>query len=88
MNYKQLYYYIRYISKREIINKYGKLGFRRYAECIALSHEQDIEDYNKRKRIKFRLMNSEELGLYIKDIVLCDYLYTYPVESGYHYGAK
>ena len=42
--------YERAVSKRQAINKFGKLGYVRYLEFVLTD---DIEQFNKRKRIKF-----------------------------------
>ena len=42
--------YERAVSKRQAINNFGKLGYVRYLEFVLTD---DIEQFNKRKRIKF-----------------------------------
>lgn len=88
MKNKKLYYYIRYINKRVIINSYGKLGFKRYCEIVALTDENDINKYNYRKRVKFRPMTENELALHKEHVKLCDYKYVLECEAGYHYGKR
>lgn len=44
-------YYYRHITKREPINRCGKLGYRPYLQVVLT---EDISKYNYRKRIKFK----------------------------------
>lgn len=46
-------YYYRETTKRVPINRFGKLGIRPYLEVVYTDH---IEDFNYRKRIKFKEM--------------------------------
>ena len=43
-------YYSRQITKREAINRFGKLGFVLYTQYVKTN---DIEKFNKGKRIRF-----------------------------------
>lgn len=56
-------YYYRFITKREKINKFGKIGYRRYQEVV---YTNDISKYNKGNRIKFKQM--EFIGQIIGNI--------------------
>lgn len=44
-------YYYRHITKREPINRFGKLGYRPYLQVVLTD---DITKYNYRKHIKFK----------------------------------
>lgn len=60
-------YYSREITKRESINRFGKLGFIPYIEYIKTN---DIEKYNKNKKIKFSEISDKKYLLHKKkDIV-------------------
>lgn len=48
-------YYYRIISKRVLINRFGKLGFKPYMEVVLTD---DITEFNYRKRIKFEEMTA------------------------------
>lgn len=52
---KKLYY--REVTKREAVNKYGKLGYNLYLQYVIT---KDIKPFNKRKHIKFREISQEE----------------------------
>lgn len=48
--------YSREITRRVAVNRFGKMGYQSYIEFVAVSDchsENEIADYNKRKRIKF-----------------------------------
>lgn len=57
-------YYSREITKREPINRFGKLGFVLYKEMIKTN---DIDKFNKGKRIKFEEDEEARKYLYHKD---------------------
>lgn len=44
-------YYYRNITKREPVNRFGKLGYRPYLQVVLT---EDISKYNYRKHIKFK----------------------------------
>lgn len=46
-------YYARIVTRREAINRFGKLGFVPYVEMVKVNKESVIEDLNKGKRIRF-----------------------------------
>lgn len=62
--------YYRTITKREIINRFGKLGFVPYLQMVKTD---DITPFNKGKRIKYKEINTL-YGLYG---VLESYVYNY-----------
>lgn len=49
-------YYERTITKREPINKFGKMGYKPYVEYVKT---KSIEKYNKGKRILFEIASDE-----------------------------
>lgn len=57
-------YYSREITKREPINRFGKLGFVLYKEMVKTNN---IEQFNKGKRIKFEEDLEAKKYLYHKD---------------------
>ena len=57
-------YYSRKITKREPINRFGKLGFVLYKEMVKTN---DIDKFNKNKRIKFAEDEEARKYLYHKD---------------------
>jgi hypothetical protein len=46
-------YYSRTITKREAINRFGKLGFVPYVEMFKTNNEKVYEQMNKSKRVRF-----------------------------------
>ena len=50
--------YYRSILKRDPINRWGRMGYREYIEIV---RTDDISKYNYRKRIKFHLVNENEI---------------------------
>ncbi len=65
--------YSRIISKREAINRYGKLGFNYYLEFV---YTEDITPYNYRKKVKFQKCENT------------DYLYLIKLNQNYHESMK
>lgn len=49
-------YYDRYVTKREAINRFGKLGYVMYREVVLTD---DISQFNYKKRIKFEQAHYE-----------------------------
>lgn len=75
------YIFTRFITKKEAINKYGKLGFTIHKEgVIILSNsfndaEKQIKPYNYKKHIKFVFshevpITDENKDLYIPDEIV------------------
>ena len=58
-------FYYRYVTKRVAINKYGKLGFRKFMEVVLTD---DITPFNYRKQIKFYELRGEHLSQHKKFI--------------------
>ena len=54
-------YYERTITKREAINRFGKLGFVPYIERVKTNH---IEEFNKGKKIHFKETNDKSYLLH------------------------
>lgn len=61
--------YSRIVSKREAINRYGKLGFNYYLEFV---YTDNITPYNFRKKVKFQKCEN------------VDYLYLIKLNQNYH----
>ena len=57
-------YYSREVTKREPINRFGKLGFVLYKEMVKTN---DIDKFNKNKRIKFTEDEEARKYLYHKN---------------------
>ena len=57
-------YYSREVTKREAINRFGKLGFVLYKEMVKTN---DIDKFNKNKRIKFTEDEEARKYLYHKN---------------------
>ena len=67
-------YYIREVTKREKINKYGKIGYVLYNEMVKTNN---IDKFNKGKQIKFEEDNKQARDyLYHRAI---DTVYTLPI---------
>lgn len=49
--------YYRSVLKREPINRWGRIGYRKYLEIV---QTEDISKFNYRKKIKFRLYAENE----------------------------
>ena len=58
MNERVFRYYVRKVTKRVPINRYGKLGFREYIQAVLTD---DITDFNYRKRIKFTPADNDQI---------------------------
>lgn len=56
-------YYTRTITKRETINKYGKLGYVSYDEYVKTN---DITPFNKGKKIRFTEIKRPAILLHAK----------------------
>ena len=58
-----IYEFSRFITKKEAINRYGKLGFREHKESVFIPAEsleeanKRIEPFNYKKHIKYRYVN-------------------------------
>lgn len=65
--------YSRIVSKREAINRYGKLGFNYYLEFV---YTEDISQFNYRKKVKFQKCEN------------VDYLYLIKLNQNYHDSMK
>lgn len=59
-------YYTRTVSRREPINKYGKLGYPRYEEFFKTNDESFLNKMNYGKKIKFKECANGEI--YFNDI--------------------
>ena len=57
------YLFTRVITKKEAINKYGKLGYNDHTEAVLIKAENELSAYeqiapfNYKKHIKFKLYN-------------------------------
>lgn len=49
--------YYRSVLKREPVNRWGRIGYRKYLEIV---QTDDISKFNYRKKIKFRLYSENE----------------------------
>lgn len=58
-------YYERTITKREAINRFGKLGYVAYTEYFKTNDEKFVEKMNKGKKIKFDEVNRTNKFLHI-----------------------
>ena len=58
--------YNREVTKREAVNKFGRLGYVLYSETVVTD---DIDKYNARKKIKYREVTAEDdvIAAYIPD---------------------
>ena len=71
MNY---YLFTRKITKKEAINKYGKLGFTTHKEAVNIEAAtldeayKKIEPYNYKKHIRFEFEKEVEFDLYDKNL--------------------
>lgn len=54
-------YYARKITKREAINRFGKLGFVPYIQAFKTNKEQVAEQFNKGKKIKFTITEDKDI---------------------------
>lgn len=54
-------YYSREVTRREAINKYGRLGCVLYVEYVKLNKESELAELNKGKRIRFEETSNKEL---------------------------
>lgn len=66
--------FTRKITKKEAINKFGKLGFRTHKEGVNIEAEnleeaqKKIEPYNYKKHIRFEFEREVEFDLYDKNL--------------------
>lgn len=77
--------YFREVTKREAVNRFGKLGYNLYCQYVIT---KDITKYNKRKHIKFREISQEEFVIRygfnpfkIYEKVIIDDLHDYFIRS-------
>lgn len=68
------YLFTRLVTKKEAINKYGKLGFTIHREGVTIeadsleSAQEKIKPYNYKKHFKFRFSQEVDLDIYDKNI--------------------
>lgn len=54
-------YYAREVTRREVINRFGKIGTPLYVEFFKTNSDKVVAEYNKGKRIKFTETQDKEL---------------------------
>ena len=59
-------YYSRTVTRRQAINRYGKLGFVPYSEFFKTDNEKFIEKMNKGKKVKFEECQKEKKFIHIE----------------------
>lgn len=63
-------YYERITTRREPINRFGKLGFVAYVEYFKTNSEEFVTRVNKGKRIKFMSVERDKKFLHIDSDVI------------------
>lgn len=59
-------YYERKITKREAINRFGKMGYVPYTEYFKTSNEKFVDTMNKGKKVRFAEVPKDKKFIHIK----------------------
>lgn len=71
-------YYIREVIRREVINRFGKIGFPRYIEYFKTNDESFLKEMNYRKKNRFDECDADERF----DDISENHLYAEKITSG------